>query len=104
MGNCFIDKLKSNITSRFYTSKDIITAFGIFEPKRVPKVGTTELESYGIDSVNTLLSQYGENKPATTLDGKDYDKEPIVSEDVHFEWKTYRRYMSQNLPALILET
>ena len=63
----------------------------------MPKLGTTELESYGMDSVNTLLSHYGESKPATytSLDGKDYDKEPIVSEDIHFECKTCRQYMSQ---------
>ena len=69
--NCFIDKLKNNVTSHFSTSKKIITAFSIFEPKQVPKLGTTELESYGKDSVKTLLSHYGKSKTATTLDGKD---------------------------------
>ena len=54
------------------------------------KVGTTELESYGKDLVKTLLSHYGKSKTATTLDGKDYVKQPIISEDVLFEWKTYR--------------
>ena len=95
VGNCFIDKLKNNVTSRFSTSKEIITAFSIFEPKGVPKLGTTELESYGKDSVKTLISHYGESKTATTLDGKDYVKQPIISEEVVFEWKTYRQYMSQ---------
>ena len=82
VGNCFIDKLKNNVTSRFSTSKEIITAFSILEPKGVPKVGTTELESYGNNSVKTLLSHNGESKTATTLDGKDYIKQPIISEDV----------------------
>ena len=55
VGNCFIDKLKNNVTSRFSTSKETITAFSIFEPKRVPKLGTTGLESYGKDSVNSVI-------------------------------------------------
>ena len=38
----------------------------------------------------TLLSHYGESKTATTLDSKDYVKQPTISEDVLFEWKTYR--------------
>ena len=51
VGNCFIDKLKNSVTSHFSTSKEIIIAFSIFEPKGVPKVGTTELKSYRKDSV-----------------------------------------------------
>ena len=69
VGNCFIDKLKNNVMCRFSTSREILRAFAIFEPKRVPKVGTPELESYGEESINTLLSHYGESKTATTLDG-----------------------------------
>ena len=104
VGNCFIDKLKNNVTSRFSTSKETITAFSIFEPKRVPKLGTTELESYRKDSVKTLLSHYGKSKTATTLDGKDYVKQPIISEDVLFEWKTYRQYTANVGDLLTNET
>ena len=59
--------LTNCIRSCFSTSNEIVTAFSIFEPKRVPKLGTTELESYGKDSIKHLLSHYGESKTATTL-------------------------------------
>lgn len=60
--SCYIDKLKNNVRSSFSTSNEIISAFPIFEPKRVPKLDTAELESYGKYSVKTLPSHYGESK------------------------------------------
>ena len=37
VGNTFVSKLKANISSKFW-SQDIIVAFSIFDPKKVPSI------------------------------------------------------------------
>ena len=49
----FIRLIKDNISSRFRSSsKDVLSAFSIFDPKKVPSLSTHELPLYG-DSSNS---------------------------------------------------
>ena len=42
-GKSFVSKLKANISSRF-GSQDVIAAFSIFDPKKVPSIDSPDIK------------------------------------------------------------
>ena len=47
-----------------------MAALGIFDPKKVPNIDSTDLSSYGEESLSTLLAHCGMNRPVETLQGE----------------------------------
>ena len=95
----FITHLKNNISSRFASSGDDLSAFSIFDPRKVPSNNFEDLSSYGEDSIKTLVAHYGPEKTAETLQGEEKVQEKIISDDVTTEWKTFRQFMSKQPKA-----
>ena len=94
MGKSFIRLIKDNISSQFRSSsKDVLSAFSIFDPKKVPSLSTHELPLYGDSSIQTLIGQFGRGLPAKSLEGTEFEKAAIVSSDLSIEWKTYRQLL-----------
>ena len=60
----FIAHLKENISSRFTSSSDVVSALSIFNPRKAPKVDSPDLPQYGEQAITTLLAHYGAEKPA----------------------------------------
>ena len=90
MGKPFIRLIKDNISSWFRSSsKDVLSAFSIFDPNKVPSLSTHELPLYGDSSIQTLNGQFGRDLPANSLEGIEIDKAAIVSSDPSAERKTY---------------
>ena len=88
MGKPFIRLTKDNISSRFRSSsKDVLSAFSIFNPKKV--LSTHELPLCGGSSIQTLIGQFGRDLPAKSLEGTEFEKAAIVSSELSTEWKTY---------------
>ena len=85
----FITHLKNNISSRFASFGDVLSAFSIFDPRKVPSNNFEDLSSYGEDSIKTLVAHYGVEKTAETLQGEEKVQEKIISDDVTTEWKTF---------------
>ena len=50
----FIAHLKENISSRFTSSSDIVSALSIFDPRKAPKVHSPDLPQYGEQAITTL--------------------------------------------------
>ena len=94
VGKPFVTMLKVNISSRF-VSQDVVSSFSIFDPKKVPAADTSDLLHYGEDSVDLLLTHYGAEQPADTVDGDEYTKKALISPDIQTEWKTFRSYLSK---------
>ena len=59
----FITDLKNNIVCRF-TSQDVVSSFSIFDPEKMPPLGTTDLSCYGEDCIDTILKHYGRDLTA----------------------------------------
>ena len=93
VGELFINLVKDNISSRFASSKDVVTALSIFDPKKVPNPTSPNMPSYGEESIETLIKHYATDLPAETLEGKMFTKEAIISNDLRAEWKTYRHLL-----------
>ena len=94
MGKPFIRFTKDNISSWFRSSsKDVLSAFSIFDPKKVPSLSTHELPLYGDSSIQILIGQSGRDLPAKSLEGTEFEKAAIVSCDFSTEWKTYRQLL-----------
>ena len=66
----------------------MLSAFGIFDPKKVPSLSTHELPLYGDSSIPSLIEQFGRDLPAKSLEGTEFEKAAIVSSDLSTEWKT----------------
>ena len=98
VGKPFIRLIKDNISSRFRSSsKDVSSAFSIFDPKKKPSLSTHELPLYGDSSIQTLIGQCGRDLPAKSLERTEFEKAAIVSSDLSTEWKMYRQLHSQNM-------
>ena len=69
----------------------MLSAFSIFDPKKVLSLSTHELPLYGGSSNQTLIGQFGSDLPAKSLEGTEFEKAAIVSSDLITEWKTYRQ-------------
>ena len=87
----FVAHLKENISCSFSSSSDIVSAFSIFDPRKVPATDSPNLPQYGKHEIATLLSHYGAAKPAETIAllGESISKEAIITSDTVTEWKTY---------------
>ena len=68
----FVANLKNNISSRF-PSQDVVSAFNVFNPQKMPDVSSSHLASYGEDSIDVLMNHYGAEKPAHTCGGERSD-------------------------------
>ena len=91
MGKPFI---KDNISSWFKSSsKDVLSAFSIFDPKKVPSLSTHELPLYGNSSILILIGQFRRDLPAKSLEGTEFVKAAIVSSDLTTEWKMYHQLL-----------
>ena len=73
----------------------MLSAFSIFDPKKVPQPSSTELLDYGDSSILTLIEHYGKDLPAKSVQGMDFVKDAIISSDVSTEWKTYRSLLAK---------
>ena len=61
VGKPFIRLIKDNISSWFRpSSKDVLSVFSIFDPKKVPSLSTHELPLYGDSSIQALMDSLGE--------------------------------------------
>ena len=90
VGKPFIRLIKDNISIRFrFSSKDVLSAFSIFDPKKVPSLSTHELPLYGNSSFKLLLDILGEIYQLNSLEGTEFEKAAIVSSDLNKEWRTY---------------
>ena len=89
----FIAHLKENISSRFTSSSDIVSALSIFDPRKAPKVDSLDLPQYGEQAITTLLVHYGAEKPAETLLSEPTNREAVITSDITTEWKTYRQLL-----------
>ena len=70
VGKPFIRLIKGNISSQFRSSsKNVLSAFNIFYPKKVPSLSTHELPLYEDSSIQTLIGQFGRDLPAKSLEG-----------------------------------
>ena len=68
----------------------ILTAFSIFDPRKVPSLSTHVLPFYGNSSIPTLIGQFGSDLPAKLSEGTEFEKAAIVSSTLSSEWKMYR--------------
>ena len=89
----FIAHLKENVSSRFASSSDIVSALSIFDPRKAPKVDSPDLPQYGEQAISILMAHYGAEKPAETLLGEPTNREAVISSDITTEWKTYRQLL-----------
>ena len=89
----FIAHLKENISSRFSSSSNVISAMSIFDPRKAPKVDSRvpDLSKYREEAIGTLLVDYGSEKPAETLHGNLTSKKVIITSDVTTERKMYHQ-------------
>ena len=90
VGKPFIDLLKENIDSRFSSSKDSITYFSIFGPKKVPAPTSANMTSYGEASISTLIDCYGKELQGETVEGIEFETMALIS-----EWKTYQQMINK---------
>ena len=74
----FIAHLKDNISSRFTSSSDIVSALSIFNPRKAPKIDSPDLPQYGEQAITTFLTHYGAEKPAETLLGEPTNREAVI--------------------------
>ena len=89
----FYNKLKENIANRFI-SQDVVSCFSIFDPKKTPN--SLENCTYGEDQFKVLLEHYGSELPAETVVGGEFPMPAVItsSSDLLTEWKTFRRYIT----------
>ena len=71
----------------------MLSAFSIFDPKKVPSLSTHEQPLYGDSSIQTLFGQFGTDLPAKSLEGNEFEKAAIVSSDRSTEWKMHRQLL-----------
>ena len=87
----FIAHLNENISSRFTSSSDIVSALSIFDTRKAPKVDSPDLPQYGEQAIITLLAHCRAEKPAETLLGEPTNREAVITSDITTEWKhTFR--------------
>ena len=83
VGKPFIRLIKDNISSWFRSSsKDVLSAFSIFDPKKVPRLSTHELHLYGDGSIQTLIGQFGRDFLTKSLEATEFEKAVIVYSDL----------------------
>ena len=87
----FLENLVENLNERF-EEKDIMKAFGVFVPTRLPKPASPEYKEYGLNHIDTLVGHFG--KAAKTEDGKEHDAvvDPAKLND---QWLMVKEIMSR---------
>ena len=95
IGQCFIHRLRDNITSHF-TSSDVVSSFSILDPRKVPATSSPLFSLYGKGAIDTLIDYYTQDFPAETVDGVQFVKERIISLDVRTEWKRIVNFCLSN--------
>ena len=88
----FYTKLKENIANRFI-SQDVVSCFSIFDPKKTPNsLGNCV---FGEDQVK-VLEHYGSELPVEIVVGDEFLMPAVItsSSDLTTEWKTFRRYIT----------
>ena len=53
----FIVHLRENISSRFASSSDVVSAMSIFDPKKMPSVESLDLHRYGVAYFSLTMGQ-----------------------------------------------
>ena len=71
--------LKDNISSRFASSSDVMSAMSIFDPRKVPSVNSPNLPHCGDESIRTLLAHCGKERPVETILGESTIMEAVIS-------------------------
>ena len=61
VGKPLISKLKATISNRF-SSHDVVAAFSIFDPRKVPAINSAEICTYGEASLDMFISYFGTQK------------------------------------------
>ena len=90
----FITDLKNSIVNRC-ASRDMVSSFSIIYPKKMSPLDSSDLSSYGLNYIETMLHHYGKELPAKSLLGEVITKPALISSDLYTEWKTFRRYITQ---------
>ena len=91
MAKPFLSNLKQNISSRF-ESHDIVSAFSILDPRKIP-TSSSQLSTYGQESVEVLIGHYAQERPALMLNDEETTKEGLFTTEMRTEWITYRNFL-----------
>ena len=59
----------------------------------MPKPNSVSLPSCGDDSVEKLITHYGEDRDAKTVNGEETVKRGMISTKILTEWKTFRQLL-----------
>ena len=86
----FVILLKENIQNRF-NSQELVSSFSIFDPKKMPNPAK---DKYGDDKIKPLIQHYSKELQGETIVGDEYVKPAFVYSDLPTEWKTFRRYIT----------
>jgi len=70
-------------------------AFSIFDPKKTSKLDSSEYSNYVKDSLNILLHQYGLPRTVLSLDGEEFQKQAVITDEVYAEWTTFHHYIAK---------
>ena len=67
-----------------------MSSFSIFDPEKMPPLGTTDLSCYGEDCIDTLLKHYG----------KDLTAESVLAEECLISLRNGKRIADTSLNSL----
>jgi len=68
-----------------------VSSFSIFDPKKIPNLPK---DTYGDNKIKALIQHYGKELQGETIVGDEYARQAFVSSDLPTEWKTFRRYIT----------
>ena len=93
VGKPFNRLIKDNLSRQLRSSsKDVLSAFSIFDPKKVPSLSTHELPLYGDSSIQTLVDSFGEIYQLNYWKELNLRRQPLSL--LNSEWKTYRQFLA----------
>ena len=95
----FIDKLISNLQSRFPDS-NLLGSLSVFDPQKLP-VEPSELATYGAAEIDVLCAHYG--TPKTGKSGQELAPLVCVSE-TEDEWVQFKQLMSSNYRSCTIQS
>ena len=93
VGKPFISKLKANISNRF-SSHDVVAAFSIFDPRKVPAINSAEINTYGEAYVHFTF--WNTEIFKKILLGAERKNEAMVFDETRIEWNNYQRFLTQH--------
>ena len=71
---CFIHRLRDNITSSF-TSSGVVSSFSIFDPRKVPATSSPLFSLYGEGAIDTLIDHYAQDFLIENVHGVQFVKD-----------------------------